>query len=209
MAELVSYYRQRESQERLAVRRVNQEERNQYSQVTSCLRQMLVDQRSLMMDMECVGQVVETLDRTLMDNMMVVGVEEEDKISACSSLRSLRSVSSTVSSRSQSPLCPSDCQARVVRRDRTKHWVRGRERGREGGRKTMVIKIQTTSCPSIIIFKHKEGDGQHQQNRLSYISLPGDRQTLGPGERRARPRPSSTYDMISSTSSSTPSSSSR
>lgn len=138
MAELVSYYRQLERQERLAVRRVNQEERSQYSQVTSCLRQMLVDQRSLMMDMECVGQVVETLDRTLMDNMMVVGVEEEDKISACSSLRSLRSVtstSSTVSSRSQSPLCLGDCQARVVRRDRTNHWVR---EGGEGGRDTMV-----------------------------------------------------------------------
>ena len=88
-----------------------------------------------MMDMECVGQVVETLDRTLMDNMMVVGVEEEDKISACSSLRSLRSVSSTVSSRSQSPLCPTDCQARVVRRDRNNHWVR--QGGREGERQRL------------------------------------------------------------------------
>ena len=132
MAELVSYYRQLERQERMAVRRVNQEERSQYSQVTSCLRQMLVDQRSLMMDVECVGQVVETLDRTLMDNMMVVGVEEEDKISACSSLRSLRSVSSSLSSRSQSPLVPAETQARVVRRDRTNHWVRARGGGVEG-----------------------------------------------------------------------------
>ena len=135
MAELVSYYRQLERQERMAVRRVQQEERNQYSQVTSCLRQMLGDQRSLMMDMECAGQVVETLDRTLMDNMVVVGVEEEeDKISACSSLRSLRSASSSVSSRSQSPLCPADLQARVVRRDRTYHWVRVGGREMEGER---------------------------------------------------------------------------
>ena len=131
MQELVSFYRQLERQERLAVRRVNQEERGQFSQVTSCLRQMLVDQRSLMMDVECVGQVVETLDRTLMDNMIVVGGEEEDKISACSSLRSLRSVSSSLSSRSQSPLVPAEAQARVVRRDRTNHWVRGRRGGRE------------------------------------------------------------------------------
>ena len=94
------------------------------------------------MDVECVGQVVETLDRTLMDNMMVVGVEEEDKISACSSLRSLRSVSSSVSSRSQSPLYPADCQARVVRRERTNHWVS------QAGRQRKIIKIQTTLFPS-------------------------------------------------------------
>ena len=140
MQELVSFYRLLERQERLAVRRVQQEERSQFSQLTSCLRQMLLHQRSLMMDVDCVGQVVETLDRTLMDNMIVVGGEEEDKISACSSLRSLRSVSSTLSSRSQSPLGPAEGQPRVVRRDRTNHWVRQGEGG-----------IQTTVCPSLII----------------------------------------------------------
>ena len=47
-------------------------------------------------------------------------------------------------------------------------------------------------------FLLQETESSPQQNRLSYISLPGERQSLGPGERRARPRPSSTYDMISS-----------
>ena len=73
MQELVSFYRLLERQERLAVRRVQQEERSQFSQLTSCLRQMLLHQRGLMMDVDCVGQVVETLDRTLMDNMIDVG----------------------------------------------------------------------------------------------------------------------------------------
>ena len=71
MRELYNDYRMLERQERLAVRRVNIEERNQYNQFSSCLRQMLVDQGGLLMNVDCVNQVVETLDRTLTDNMLI------------------------------------------------------------------------------------------------------------------------------------------
>ena len=131
LGELYTDYRLLERQERLAVRRVNFEERSHYNQFSTCLRQMLVHQGGLFMNVDCVNQVVETLDRTLTDRM-----EEEDKISTCSSVRSVRSVStehSTSSSRSQSPQCGPDYQPVVVRRDRANQPVSNMQRTILGG----------------------------------------------------------------------------
>ena len=97
------------------------EERNHYTQFSTCLRQMLVDQGGLLVNVDCVNQAVETLDRTLTDNMLISG--DEDKISTCSSLRSIRSVSEG-SSRCGSPVCGPDYHPVVLRRDRTSHRVR-------------------------------------------------------------------------------------
>ena len=121
MRELYSDYRLLEKQERLAVRRVNIEERNQYNQFIRCLRQMLVDQGSLMVKVDCFDDLVESLDRPVID-LARVGGEEDDRLSYCSSLRSLRSLS-TGSSRSQSPVCGPECQPVVLRRDRGSHCV--------------------------------------------------------------------------------------
>ena len=199
MRELYNDYRMLERQERLAVRRVNIEERNQYNQFSSCLRQMLVDQGGLLMNVDCVNQVVETLDRTLTDNMLIN--VEEDKISTCSSLRSIRSVSEG-SSRSQSPLCGPDYQPIVLRRERPSHRVSNSSLSSANCCNSFNVilrlkfRCQTAELLiSILITVFSQSEREVQANRLSYTSLPGDRQTVTQ-ERTPRTRPSSTYEIL-------------
>ena len=200
MRELYNDYRMLERQERLAVRRVNIEERNQYNQFSSCLRQMLVDQGGLLMNVDCVNQVVETLDRTLTDNMLIN--VEEDKISTCSSLRSIRSVSEG-SSRSQSPLCVPDYQPIVLRRERPGHRVSNSSLSSANCCNSFTVILLKFSCQtaelliSILITVFSQSEREVQANRLSYTSLPGERQTMAQ-ERTARTRPSSTYEILRS-----------
>ena len=72
-----------------------------------------------MVKVDCFDDLVESLDRPVID---LARVEEDDRLSYCSSLRSLRSIS-TGSSRSQSPVCGPECQPVVLRRDRASHCV--------------------------------------------------------------------------------------
>ena len=128
-SELYTDYRVLEKQERQAVRRINLEERSQYCDFAACMRQVVVEEMAVLEEMKGQSEVLEIMNKILDDphnmpdtadkvitDIMESGTNysfDTPTSSIQGSLRgsrcgSLRSISSLVNSRSNSPLCISE-----------------------------------------------------------------------------------------------------
>ena len=137
-SELYTDYRVLEKQERQAVRRINLEERSQFCDFAACIRQVVVGQVAVIEKVEGIREVLEDVNKVIDDphNMPCTADEVINDIldsganysydtptsSIQGSLRgsrcgSLRSISSAVNSRSNSPLCITE--SNLARTDRS------------------------------------------------------------------------------------------
>ena len=136
--DLYTEYQVLEKQERQAVRRINLEERSQFCDFAACVKQVVVEEVAVMEEMESVREVLEDMTKIIDDphnmpdtadkvinDIMESGTNyafDTPTSSAHGSLLgsrcgSLRSISSLVNSRSNSPLCISENSQ--IRRDRS------------------------------------------------------------------------------------------
>ena len=125
-SELYTNYRVLEKQERQAVRRINLEERSQYCEFAACMRQVVAEEMKILEEMQGQREVLEIMNKILDDphnmpdtadkvitDIMESGTNysfDTPTSSIQGSLRgsrcgSLRSISSLVNARSNSPLC--------------------------------------------------------------------------------------------------------
>jgi hypothetical protein len=128
-SELYTNYRVLEKQERQAVRRINLEERSQYCDFAACMRQVVVEEMAVLEEMQGQREMLEIMNKILDDphnmpdtadkvitDIMESGTNysfDTPTSSIQGSLRgsrcgSLRSISSLVNTRSNSPLCISE-----------------------------------------------------------------------------------------------------
>ena len=128
-SELYTEYRILEKQERQAVRRINMEERSQFCNFAACIRKAVVEEIAVMEEVEGIREVVEDMNKVIDDPHSIPDTVERvindimdsgtnysfdtPTSSIHGSLRgsrcgSLRSISSLVNSRSNSPLCISE-----------------------------------------------------------------------------------------------------
>ena len=127
--ELYTEYRILEKQERQAVRRINMEERSQFCNFAACIRQAVVEEIAVMEEVEGIREVLEDMNKVIDDPRNIPDTAEKvindimdsgtnysfdtPTSSIHGSLRgsrcgSLRSISSLVNLRSNSPLCISE-----------------------------------------------------------------------------------------------------
>ena len=128
-SELYTEYRILEKQERQAVRRINMEERSQFCNFAACIRQAVVEEIAVMEEVEGIREVLEDMNKVIDDPHNIPDTAEQiindimesgtnhsfdtptssihgsPRGSRCGSLRS---ISSLVNSRSNSPLCISE-----------------------------------------------------------------------------------------------------
>jgi len=138
--ELYTEYRVLEKQERQAVRRINMEERNQFCDFAACVKQVVIEEVALLKEIGSVKEVLENMNKITDDphkipdtaDKVINAILETGNIysfdtptsSTNSSIRgsrcgSLRSISSLVNSRSNSPHCSSEENHIRIRRERS------------------------------------------------------------------------------------------
>jgi len=210
-SELYTDYRVLEKQERQAVRRINMEERSQFCDFAACIRQVVFGQVAVIEKVEGIKEVLEDMNKVIDDphNMPYTADEVINDIldsganysydtptsSIQGSLRgsrcgSLRSISSSVNSRSNSPLCITENN--LARTDRS-----GSVRSYTNSPQNRLSRI---SLPAPQTFKNADDEAILHPSFYSQPDsedVPHPTPAQPPSARRSRP--SSTCELYSRT----------